>query len=174
MCLFISHKAWYIFQIKFQTSVTLFQILIMHSFKSTFQYVLIHFRILYLVKYLLWFHAVPNIRNIYFLWSFFSHYFFFLAFLTFHLNKFQSDVWIGLNDINEDQMYLWTDGRGVRYTNWDKGFPLSFGQSSVGIWLHDGIWKLLPISLLYLLPTQPLLYESEISVTWLEEKKQHE
>ncbi|KAK9396213.1 macrophage mannose receptor 1 [Crotalus adamanteus] len=52
------------------------------------------------------------------------------AFLTFHLNKFQSDVWIGLNDINEDQMYLWTDGRGVRYTNWDKGFPLSFGQSS--------------------------------------------
>ncbi|KAL7976612.1 hypothetical protein Chor_008561 [Crotalus horridus] len=55
------------------------------------------------------------------------------AFLTFHLNKFQSDVWIGLNDINEDQMYLWTDGRGVRYTNWDKGFPLSFGQSSVDL-----------------------------------------
>ncbi|ETE61035.1 Macrophage mannose receptor 1, partial [Ophiophagus hannah] len=52
------------------------------------------------------------------------------AFLTFHLNKFQSDVWIGLNDINEDQMYLWTNGRGVSYTNWEKGFPQSYGPNS--------------------------------------------
>ncbi|XP_026542182.1 macrophage mannose receptor 1-like isoform X2 [Notechis scutatus] len=60
------------------------------------------------------------------------------AFLTFHLNKFQSDVWIGLNDINEDQMYLWTNGRGVSYTNWEKGFPLSYGPNSTGgqyIWI---------------------------------------
>ncbi|XP_077159612.1 macrophage mannose receptor 1-like [Paroedura picta] len=40
------------------------------------------------------------------------------AFLTFHLNNFTSDAWIGLNDFNEEQMYLWTSGRAVQYTNW--------------------------------------------------------
>ncbi|XP_053119453.1 macrophage mannose receptor 1 isoform X2 [Hemicordylus capensis] len=48
------------------------------------------------------------------------------AFLTSHLYNFQTDVWIGLNDINQEQMYLWTDGRGVFYTNWAKGFPSTY------------------------------------------------
>ncbi|XP_062983516.1 macrophage mannose receptor 1-like [Elgaria multicarinata webbii] len=45
------------------------------------------------------------------------------AFLTFHLNNFPTDAWIGLNDINQEQMYLWTDGKGIHYTNWADGFP---------------------------------------------------
>ncbi|XP_042329971.1 macrophage mannose receptor 1-like [Sceloporus undulatus] len=47
------------------------------------------------------------------------------AFLTFQLKNLQTDAWIGLNDINEEHMYLWTDGTGVNYTNWAKGFPSS-------------------------------------------------
>uniref|UniRef100_A0A8D2IVV1 Macrophage mannose receptor 1 n=1 Tax=Varanus komodoensis TaxID=61221 RepID=A0A8D2IVV1_VARKO len=47
------------------------------------------------------------------------------AFLTYHLNNLPMDAWIGLNDINQEQMYLWTDGSGLHYTNWADGFPLT-------------------------------------------------
>ncbi|XP_059828140.1 macrophage mannose receptor 1 [Hypanus sabinus] len=49
------------------------------------------------------------------------------AFITLSLNGFPLDVWIGLNDINQEGRYLWTEGKGVSYTNWAKGFPT--GQS---------------------------------------------
>lgn len=56
--------------------------------------------------------------------SFSLHFFFFiLAFLTFHLKDFATDTWIGLNDINHEMRFLWTDGTGVYFTNWAKGFP---------------------------------------------------
>lgn len=45
------------------------------------------------------------------------------AFLTSKLNYFPTDAWIGLNDINEELKFLWTDGSTVDYTNWAKGFP---------------------------------------------------
>ncbi|XP_054245985.1 macrophage mannose receptor 1-like [Indicator indicator] len=45
------------------------------------------------------------------------------AFLTFHMKDFATDVWIGLNDINHELKFLWTDGTGVYFTNWAKGFP---------------------------------------------------
>ncbi|EMP36986.1 Macrophage mannose receptor 1, partial [Chelonia mydas] len=45
------------------------------------------------------------------------------AFLTFHLKDSVVDAWIGLNDINHELKYLWTDGSGVYFTNWGKGFP---------------------------------------------------
>ncbi|XP_043546328.1 macrophage mannose receptor 1 [Chiloscyllium plagiosum] len=45
------------------------------------------------------------------------------AFITMKLEGFPVNTWIGLNDINKESKYLWTDGRGVRYTNWAKGFP---------------------------------------------------
>lgn len=35
------------------------------------------------------------------------------------------DVWIGLNDVNWENRFLWTDGNGVGYTNWAKGQPSS-------------------------------------------------
>ncbi|KAH0627502.1 hypothetical protein JD844_003273 [Phrynosoma platyrhinos] len=53
------------------------------------------------------------------------------AFLTFHLNNLPTEAWIGLNDINEEHMYLWTDGTGVNYTNWAKGFPSANYDGSV-------------------------------------------
>lgn len=48
---------------------------------------------------------------------------FYLAFLTVHLKSAATDPWIGLNDINIERMFVWTDGSGVHYTNWAKGFP---------------------------------------------------
>ncbi|XP_006119560.2 macrophage mannose receptor 1-like isoform X1 [Pelodiscus sinensis] len=45
------------------------------------------------------------------------------AFLTFHLKDSRVDNWIGLNDVNHENKYLWTDGSGVYFTNWGKGFP---------------------------------------------------
>lgn len=37
----------------------------------------------------------------------------------------RDDVWIGLNDINSEMRFLWTDGKGVKFTNWAKGYPVS-------------------------------------------------
>ncbi|XP_014457049.1 macrophage mannose receptor 1 isoform X1 [Alligator mississippiensis] len=45
------------------------------------------------------------------------------AFLIFHLKDSVTDTWIGLNDINHELRFLWTDGTGVYYTNWANGFP---------------------------------------------------
>ncbi|XP_070582573.1 macrophage mannose receptor 1-like [Erythrolamprus reginae] len=82
------------------------------------------------------------------------------AFLTFHLNEFQHDLWIGLNDIHEDQMYLWTSGRGLSYTNWDKGFPnsqdcivmKSYPYKSAGFWRNS-----------YCSNTRPYICEADVN-----------
>ncbi|XP_042329972.1 macrophage mannose receptor 1-like [Sceloporus undulatus] len=45
------------------------------------------------------------------------------AFLIVHIKSTSTDPWIGLNDINQEHHFLWTDGSGVYYTNWAKGSP---------------------------------------------------
>ncbi|XP_073533568.1 macrophage mannose receptor 1-like [Phyllobates terribilis] len=45
------------------------------------------------------------------------------AFLTANLINGQLDVWIGMNDVNSEHKFLWTDQSGVYYTNWAKGHP---------------------------------------------------
>uniref|UniRef100_A0A8C4W867 Mannose receptor C-type 1 n=1 Tax=Gopherus evgoodei TaxID=1825980 RepID=A0A8C4W867_9SAUR len=45
------------------------------------------------------------------------------AFLITHLKDASTDTWIGLNDVNSEYTFLWTDGSGVSYTSWAKGFP---------------------------------------------------
>uniref|UniRef100_F6Y2F6 Macrophage mannose receptor 1 n=1 Tax=Monodelphis domestica TaxID=13616 RepID=F6Y2F6_MONDO len=45
------------------------------------------------------------------------------AFIITQLRGSTHDSWIGMNDINSENKFLWTNGRGVKYTNWAKGFP---------------------------------------------------
>ncbi|XP_041824858.1 macrophage mannose receptor 1 [Melanotaenia boesemani] len=45
------------------------------------------------------------------------------AFLTTQMLLHNDDMWIGMNDINWEMHFLWTDGKGVSYTNWAKGHP---------------------------------------------------
>ncbi|XP_034026660.1 macrophage mannose receptor 1-like [Thalassophryne amazonica] len=47
------------------------------------------------------------------------------AFLTTQMLQFNEDVWIGMNDINWEMRFVWTDGKGISYTNWAKGHPTS-------------------------------------------------
>ncbi|XP_066135196.1 macrophage mannose receptor 1 [Saccopteryx bilineata] len=45
------------------------------------------------------------------------------AFLTYRMKDSTFNAWIGLNDRNAEHTFLWTDGAGVHYTNWGKGYP---------------------------------------------------
>uniref|UniRef100_A0A8C3EJU4 Uncharacterized protein n=1 Tax=Corvus moneduloides TaxID=1196302 RepID=A0A8C3EJU4_CORMO len=45
------------------------------------------------------------------------------AFLFYHLKYATTNVWIGMNDINQESTFLWTDGSTVSYTNWVHGAP---------------------------------------------------
>ncbi|XP_045141549.1 macrophage mannose receptor 1 [Echinops telfairi] len=45
------------------------------------------------------------------------------AFLTYSMRGSNFDAWIGLNDVNSEHTFLWTNQRGVHYTNWGKGYP---------------------------------------------------
>ncbi|XP_030635018.1 macrophage mannose receptor 1 [Chanos chanos] len=47
------------------------------------------------------------------------------AFLISKMLTFKDDLWIGLNDVNWEMRFLWTDGKGVGFTNWAKGHPVS-------------------------------------------------
>lgn len=47
------------------------------------------------------------------------------AFLTTQMLKYNDDAWIGMNDVNWEMHFVWTDGKGVSFTNWAKGHPTS-------------------------------------------------
>ncbi|MGH0174663.1 UNVERIFIED_CONTAM: hypothetical protein FKN15_068385 [Acipenser sinensis] len=71
------------------------------------------------------------------------------AFLTSQLLDLPVDVWIGLNDINAEMRFLWTDGMGVYYTNWAKGYPVSmpqgrfiYGDETEGYFRWTDNWRL--------------------------------
>ncbi|XP_043920561.1 macrophage mannose receptor 1 isoform X2 [Protopterus annectens] len=52
------------------------------------------------------------------------------AFLTVNLRNMNVGFWIGLNDINQEFQFLWTDGRPVYYTNWAKNYPKGYSENS--------------------------------------------
>ncbi|XP_034428557.1 macrophage mannose receptor 1 isoform X2 [Hippoglossus hippoglossus] len=47
------------------------------------------------------------------------------AFLTSQMLRYKENLWIGMNDVNWEMHFVWTDGRGMAYTNWAKGHPTS-------------------------------------------------
>ncbi|XP_058500083.1 macrophage mannose receptor 1 [Solea solea] len=77
------------------------------------------------------------------------------TFLTSQLIKYEEDVWIGLSDISWEMHFVWTDGKGVTFTNWAKRHPMSMPDYArrdedelydcvimVGsIPKHKGLWK---------------------------------
>ncbi|XP_030611904.1 macrophage mannose receptor 1 [Archocentrus centrarchus] len=47
------------------------------------------------------------------------------AFLTTQMLNYKKDFWIGMNDVNWDMHFVWTDGKSISYTNWGLGEPAS-------------------------------------------------
>ncbi|KAM8810847.1 macrophage mannose receptor 1-like [Eudromia elegans] len=45
------------------------------------------------------------------------------AFLTLLLKDISGETWIGLNDINQEHTYVWTDGSIFDYSKWGRKFP---------------------------------------------------
>ncbi|XP_041924202.1 macrophage mannose receptor 1 [Alosa sapidissima] len=54
------------------------------------------------------------------------------AFLTTRMLSSDGDMWTGLNDVNWEMRFLWTDGKPVTFTNWAKGHPVSYPGSMMG------------------------------------------
>ncbi|XP_034003884.1 macrophage mannose receptor 1 [Trematomus bernacchii] len=50
------------------------------------------------------------------------------AFLTTQMLTYNEDFWIGMNDVNWEMHFVWTDGKGISYTNWAKGHPTTLPQ----------------------------------------------
>ncbi|XP_053915272.1 macrophage mannose receptor 1 [Cuculus canorus] len=68
------------------------------------------------------------------------------AFLMSLLINAATDTWIGLNDINQEHKYLWTDGSPVYYTNWVKGSPSYYSKADCVLMVKNpveqaGKWK---------------------------------
>ncbi|NXL50685.1 MRC1 protein, partial [Podilymbus podiceps] len=68
------------------------------------------------------------------------------AFLMSLLKNAATDAWIGLNDINQEHTYLWTDGSPVDYTNWAKGSRSYYSKDDCVFMLKNpieqaGKWK---------------------------------
>ncbi|NWX97025.1 MRC1 protein, partial [Nothoprocta ornata] len=68
------------------------------------------------------------------------------AFLMSLLKDAATDAWIGLNDINQEHTYLWTDGSPVYYTNWAKGSRSYFSKDDCVFMIKNpieqaGKWK---------------------------------
>ena len=49
-------------------------------------------------------------------------------------------VWIGFNDITNENSFQWTDGSSVVYTNWAPGQPDNLNDSDCVFMLPDGTW----------------------------------
>ncbi|KAI4893218.1 hypothetical protein NFI96_010660 [Prochilodus magdalenae] len=76
------------------------------------------------------------------------------AFLTTMMANAHDDMWIGLNDVNREMRFLWTDGKGVVFTNWAKGHPVSIpdGRRSYGADAICKFWTKLKSELSLLQP----------------------
>nr|XP_034345452.1 low affinity immunoglobulin epsilon Fc receptor isoform X6 [Arvicanthis niloticus] len=61
-------------------------------------------------------------------------------FLTQHINK--RDSWIGLQDLNMEGEFLWTDGSPMSYSNWNPGEPNNGGQGEDCVMMRgSGQWN---------------------------------
>ena len=52
-----------------------------------------------------------------------------------------SNIWIGINDIDKEGVFVAVDGSNITYTNWDSGEPNSFGGNEDGVAIRVGHTK---------------------------------
>ena len=60
--------------------------------------------------------------------------------LTSHVD---GEYWIGLNDIKEENTWIWEDGQPFEFSNWDNGEPNDYGSGEDCVTLNDknGEWN---------------------------------
>ncbi|XP_072020401.1 macrophage mannose receptor 1-like [Amphiura filiformis] len=57
----------------------------------------------------------------------------------------ETRVWIGMNDLDQEMYYSWTDGSDVTFTNWAYYEPNNSGEEDcVEIWQEKGRWNDVP------------------------------
>nr|XP_055073400.1 macrophage mannose receptor 1-like [Misgurnus anguillicaudatus] len=85
-------------------------------------------------------HCISNEGKLVSIWSRTEQFF-----LTTLMLSAVNDVWIGANDIATAKKFVWTENRAVRYSNWLKFHPSSWGYRCV-VMVKDpekftGMWK---------------------------------
>lgn len=51
------------------------------------------------------------------------------------------DVWIGLNDLDTEGVFEWSNGKSVGYTNWNDDEPNDSDDEDCGELYSDGVWN---------------------------------
>ena len=51
------------------------------------------------------------------------------------------NIWIGINDIDQEGVFVAVDGSDITYTNWDSGEPNSFGGNEDAVTIRVGHTK---------------------------------
>ncbi|MRT94526.1 LamG-like jellyroll fold domain-containing protein [Ancylomarina sp. 16SWW S1-10-2] len=57
------------------------------------------------------------------------------------INNQVGEIWIGINDLAEENTFVWTNGETVDYTNWNSGEPNNSSDEDYVEMLTSGLWN---------------------------------
>ena len=58
----------------------------------------------------------------------------------------EENIWIGINDLDQEGKFVYLDGSDVSFTNWNSGEPNNYGGDEDAVETrNDGLWNDMPI-----------------------------